>query len=184
VLALAVAGAAVDHHQRHGSAKAHAPPPIRFPNTRGRPNASARASRFESPQLHQEVCANRLDFPGSETTRHFRNLCAENRSCGRFGTFRRSFSATSHQSLWPQISVSRVALLQELAQRDRKWPLGATSARREPIKGLIGRSTKLPDGLKLRPAGTGCRTAEVCGSNRWKRPWFPWSEMPLPPSPN
>jgi nucleotidyltransferase/DNA polymerase involved in DNA repair len=29
------------------------------------------------------------------------------------------------QSLWPQISVSRVALLQELAPRDRKWPLAA-----------------------------------------------------------
>jgi hypothetical protein len=36
--------------------------------------------RFESPPLHQEVRANRRDFPGSEIARHFRNLCAENRS--------------------------------------------------------------------------------------------------------
>src|ERR1700722_6327188 len=36
--------------------------------------------RFESPPLHQEVRANRRDFPGSEIARHFRSLCAENRS--------------------------------------------------------------------------------------------------------
>ena len=35
---------------------------------------------FESPQLHQEVSANRRDFPGSEIARHFRNLCAKSRS--------------------------------------------------------------------------------------------------------
>jgi hypothetical protein len=35
--------------------------------------------RFESPQLHQVVRANRRDFPGSEIARHFRNLCEENR---------------------------------------------------------------------------------------------------------
>jgi hypothetical protein len=29
---------------------------------------------------HQEVRANRRDFTGSEITRHFRNLCAEDRS--------------------------------------------------------------------------------------------------------
>ena len=41
---------------------------------------SSDGHHFESPQLHQEVRTNRRDFPGSEITRHFRNLCAENRS--------------------------------------------------------------------------------------------------------
>jgi hypothetical protein len=36
--------------------------------------------RFESPPLHQEVRANRRDFPGSEITPDFRNPCVENRS--------------------------------------------------------------------------------------------------------
>ena len=32
---------------------------------------------FESPQLHQEVCANWRDFLRSEIARHFRSLRAE-----------------------------------------------------------------------------------------------------------
>ena len=34
-----------------------------FPNARGHPNASPRASRFESAQLHQDVGASRPGFP-------------------------------------------------------------------------------------------------------------------------
>src|SRR5271166_1753582 len=41
-------------------------------------NALPNASRFESPQLHQEVRANRRDFPRSEIARDFRSLRTEN----------------------------------------------------------------------------------------------------------
>jgi hypothetical protein len=84
--------------------------------------------RFESPPLHRRVRANRRDFPGSEITRHFRSLCAENRSL---------------RSVWHvQATFLGVALPKSLAANfrfqscyaakggaaHRKWPLAVNIA--------------------------------------------------------
>ena len=54
------------------------------------------AIKFESPSLHQEVRSNRRDFPGSEITRHFRDLCAENRSLRSVWHVQATFLGASH----------------------------------------------------------------------------------------
>jgi hypothetical protein len=77
------------------------------------------ASQFESPQLHQVVRANRRDF-------------------------RRPRSASHAWSLSPQISVSRVAMRQELAPRDRKWPLAANIGAKRADRTVAERNHPAP----------------------------------------
>ena len=52
--------------------------------------------QFESPPLHQEVRANRRDFPGSEIARHLRSACARKTGLSsRFGALSRLFLGAS-----------------------------------------------------------------------------------------
>src|SRR5271166_2299404 len=66
--------------------------------------------QFDPWIAHQEVRANRRDFPRSEIARDFRSLRTENGLSSRFGAFGRQFSAGRAQSLWPHNFVSRVAV--------------------------------------------------------------------------
>jgi hypothetical protein len=88
VLALAVAGTAVDHRQRHGSAKAHAPARIQPV-----PERSRSPKRITKTIAMVRIRANRRDFLRPRIARHSRGL-------------------RRHQSvLWPSFALTDVAFV-------------------------------------------------------------------------
>jgi hypothetical protein len=98
-------------------------------------------------QPNQEVCrqtrgkrvlTNRRDFPGPEIARHFRRLCAENRSLRSFGRVQATFLVAAFpKSLAANFSFPELLCAKS---RSRAIPSGhsrQTLARIEPFKGLI-----------------------------------------------
>src|SRR5262245_28744505 len=81
---------------------------------------SSRASRFESPQLHQEVGANRAGFPAPTIPRPFSTLARKLMVCGvySFGTTglgRRTRNRVSDAEFW--VPDCAAGLINEIANR-------------------------------------------------------------------